>query len=332
MNEPASGSVSRRRRESPTELQRESSEAKPVLRVGTRGSALATTQAQTVADAVAGSTGARVELVRITTHGDVSRAALTSIGGTGVFVTAVREALLAGEVDVVVHSFKDLPTAPAEGIALAAVPVREEPADALCARDGLDLDSLPPGATVGTGSPRRVAQILAYRTDLTVVPIRGNVDSRLSQVRDGRLDAVVLAAAGLRRLGLQEAITALLPDEIMLPAPAQGALAVECRLADQQSSWFASALAELDDPAARAEATAERSLLSTLEAGCSAPVGARARARADELSLAGLVIAPDGRLQFRGELSGGIADAAQLGRQLAESLLADGAAQVLRGP
>lgn len=301
----------------------------PVLRVGTRGSALATTQSGTVARALAERIGAAVELVPITTHGDVSKAALTSIGGTGVFVTAVREALLAGQVDIAVHSLKDLPTAPAEGIALAAVPVREEPADALCARDGLDLDALPVGATVGTGSPRRAAQLLTHRADLMVVPIRGNVDTRLGQVRDGRLDAVVLAAAGLRRLGLSEYITALLPDDIMLPAPAQGALAVECRLPDRESSWFASALAKLNDPGSRAEATAERNLLSWLEAGCSAPVGARARVHGTDLTLTGLVISTDGRQQFRGRLTGSTTDAARLGRRLAERLLADGAGQVL---
>ncbi len=248
----------------------------PVLRVGTRGSALALAQSDQVAQAVIAAVGeGRVELVRIRTEGDINRGALATIGGTGVFVTAVREALLSGRVDLVVHSFKDLPTTPADGVTLSAVPARGDPADALCARDGLTLAGLPPAATVGTGSPRREAQILSLRSDLRVVAVRGNVGTRLAGVRKGELDAVMLAAAGLRRLGLGGAITELFDPLRFLPAPAQGALAVESRAGE--SPWFAAGLAELDDPAGRWAAIAERAVLAGLEAGCSAPVSALGR-------------------------------------------------------
>lgn len=299
------------------------------LRVGTRASALALAQAGWVADQLAEAIGARAELVHIRTEGDANPGALAAIGGAGLFVTAVRAALLAGEVDIAVHSLKDLPTAPAAGLSLAAVPRRENPADALCARDGRSLADLTARARVGTGSPRRMAMLRRARPDLEIMPIRGNVDTRLGFVASGRLDAVVLAAAGLIRLGRSAEITELLDDEVMLPAAAQGALAVECRLDDRQNGWFASALAKLDDPAGRAEVTAERNLLATLEAGCSAPVGARARADGTALTLAAMVIAPDGGAHFPGLITGRAADAARLGTGLAQRLLADGATAVL---
>ena len=245
-----------------------------VLRVGTRGSALALAQSGTVAEQLGRMSGGAAELVRIRTQGDVNQGPLANIGGTGVFVLEVRSRLLAGDVEVIVHSLKDLPTADAVGIALAAVPIREDPADALCARDGHTLDTLPIGATVGTGSPRRAAQLLRVRPDLLVKAIRGNVDTRLGLVASGAVDAVVLAAAGLSRLGRTSAMTQRLGPEIMLPAAAQGALAVEARTAQAKSSWYSDALQRLDDAPTRSAVTAERSLLAALEAGCTAPVGA----------------------------------------------------------
>ncbi len=300
-----------------------------VLRVGTRGSALALAQSGTVADRVAAAAGGCAELVRIRTEGDVNRGPLASIGGTGVFVIEVRSRLLAGEVDVIVHSFKDLPTASAPGIALAAVPRREDPSDALCARHGLTLDTLPRGALVGTGSPRRAAQLLRSRPDLVVKAIRGNVDTRLSLVSEGSLDAVVLAAAGLVRLGRSEVITQRLTADEMLPAPAQGALAVEARLQDADGAWYATALRELDDFASRSAVMAERSLLAALEAGCSAPVGASATVDSTVLTLTGAVTAVDGSREVRGTMQGHCDAAGQLGKDLAAQLIDDGAATLL---
>ncbi|MCS6712089.1 hydroxymethylbilane synthase [Brachybacterium sp. EF45031] len=307
------------------------------LRLGTRASALALAQSGTVGAAVVDGDG-DLELVHVHSHGDVDRTSpLTRIGGTGVFVTAVRQALLDGEVDLIVHSCKDLPTAPADGIALAAVPAREDVRDVLC---GSTLEELTPGARVGTGSPRRAAQLLRHRPDLQVVGIRGNIDTRLARAigPDADLDAVVLAAAGLRRLGREDAIAEALDPTVMLPAPAQGALAVECRTEDL-TSWFGRRLAELDDPAARAEVTAERTLLRTLEAGCAAPVAALARAGADgTLTLQARV--GDGRTLLEGEralprsLTGGASDeesAIRLGAELAQELLERGAADLIAG-
>jgi hydroxymethylbilane synthase len=302
----------------------------PVLRIGTRGSALALAQSGRVGDAVAALTGCAVELVRIRTEGDVNRGPLATIGGTGVFVTAVRAALLAGDVDVVVHSFKDLPTAPAEGIALVAVPRREDPADALCARDGLSLDALPRGARVGTGSPRRAAQLLALRSDLTVQSIRGNVGTRLGLAHNGTVDAVVLAAAGLARLGRSAAITQRFGPDAMLPAPAQGALAVEARLGE--TAWYIKALHRIDDVATRSAAIAERGVLAGLEAGCSAPVAALGTGSDGLLNLRGRVVAVDGSTRLDATAAGpvgGDIEAAELGQRLAAELLGRGAAGIL---
>ena len=302
------------------------------LRLGTRASALARTQSQTVADAVTAATGRSVELVNISTEGDRSSAAIAQLGGTGVFVTALREALLAGEVDLAVHSYKDLPTAPAAGLALAAVPPREDPRDALVARDGLTLGELPPGSTVGTGAPRRVAQLRALGLGLDVVPIRGNVDTRLGRVRNagGDLDAVVLARAGLARLGLLDHITETLDPLQVLPAPAQGALAVECRDDDDVTRAL---LATLDDAGTRACVVAERATLAALEAGCSAPVAAFAEVAegedGHELYLRASVTALDGSDGVRGSLTGPLGSAADLGRALADDLLDRGAAALM---
>lgn len=309
------------------------------LRLGTRRSKLAMAQSGLVADAVSEVTGRAVELVEITTYGDTSREHLAQIGGTGVFVAALRDALLRGEVDFAVHSLKDLPTARHEGLVLAAVPVREDPRDALVARDGLTLEQLPSGSRIGTGSPRRMAQLNAYARahglGIETVPIRGNVGTRIGFVRSGELDAVVLAAAGLSRLGRTGEVTDFLSVDTVLPAPGQGALAIECAAG---SADLAAALAELDDPYTRAAVTAERALLAALEAGCSAPVGALADLLADgqavnELRLRGVVGSTDGsslvQLSTTGPVPTSHDDAAALGRELAAEMLAKGAAGLM---
>jgi hydroxymethylbilane synthase len=300
------------------------------LRLGTRRSALARTQSEQVAAALRAATGREVELVEVTTTGDVSTASLSSIGGTGVFVSALRDALLAGRVDLAVHSLKDLPTAPADGLVLAAVPAREDPRDVLVARDGLTLGELGEGARVGTGSPRRAAQLRALGLGLDVVDIRGNVDTRLGLVSKGTCDAVVLARAGLVRLGRADEITEVLDPLQVLPAPGQGALAVECREDDEATR---AACGVLDHPATRVAVTAERALLAALEAGCTAPVGALAEVAegedGDELFLRAVVAAPDGGATLRRSSTGSPAGAGELGRALAAELLADGAADLV---
>ncbi|MDQ1294967.1 MAG: hydroxymethylbilane synthase, partial [Actinomycetota bacterium] len=272
--------------------------APAVLRLGTRRSALALAQSRLVAEslqrsAAAGGHPLRVELVEITTPADLSPAPLTSFGGVGVFASALREALQAGQVDLAVHSLKDLPTAPADGLVLAAVPERADPRDALVARDGLDLAGLGPGARIGTGSPRRAAQLRALGTGLQPVEIRGNVDGRIERVRAGTLDGVLLARAGLLRLGRAEEITEVIPVDTMLPAPGQGALAVECL---RGNTPVRSLLEPLDHRACRLAVHAERSLLAVLDAGCSAPVGALAALvegpRGSVLSLRAVVASP----------------------------------------
>jgi hydroxymethylbilane synthase len=299
------------------------------LRLGTRGSALALAQSGLVAAAVTRASGREVELVEIVTDGDRSAAPVQQLG-VGVFVSALREALAAKDIDVAVHSYKDLPTAACDGLVVAAVPAREDPRDALVARDGRTLAELPSGARVGTGALRRVAQLAALGRDLVPVPIRGNVDTRLRKVAAGDLDAVVLARAGLVRLGRADEITEILDPMLMLPAPAQGALAVECRADDAETVELLSAL---DDPSSRAAVTAERALLAALEAGCSAPVAALAEvAEGDagvEIYLRGAVFSPDGRFAVRLSRTGTLADAARVGRLLAADLLAQGADTVL---
>jgi hydroxymethylbilane synthase len=289
---------------------------------------MAIAQSRQVADMITERTGRQVEIVGVTTLGDVSRAQLTQIGGTGVFVSALREALLGGEVDLAVHSLKDLPTGPAAGIALAAVPPRDDPRDALVARDGAKLADLPPGARIGTGSPRRAAQLLALRADLRCVPIRGNAGTRLGRVGDGELDAVVLAHAGLARIGYLSAITQVFEPDEMLPAPGQGALAVECRESDPE---LAALLEAVTDQASMAAVTAERSLLEALEAGCSAPIGAYA-AGTEQLRMRAAVMSTDGRRVLRAHGSGPGADAWQLGRDLAAELLRSGASDLISVP
>jgi len=309
------------------------------LRLGSRRSPMAIAQSRQVADMITERTGRAVEIVGVTTLGDVSRAQLTQIGGTGVFVSALREALLGGQVDLAVHSLKDLPTGPAAGVLLAAVPPRDDPRDALVARDGAKLADLPPGARIGTGSPRRAAQLLALRADLRCVPIRGNAGTRLGKVSEGELDAVVLAYAGLARIGQAGAITQVFEPDEMLPAPGQGALAVECR---EDDTGLAALLQAVTDEASLAAATAERSLLEALEAGCSAPIGAYAvppaggsggsvppGSRAAQLRMQAAVMSPDGSRTLRAHGGAPAADAWQLGRDLAAELLRSGASDLI---
>ena len=288
---------------------------------------MAIAQSGQVATMITRRTGRPVEIVEITTLGDVSRARLTEIAGTGVFVSALREALLAGEVDVAVHSLKDLPVGPAAGIVLAAVPPRDDPRDALAARDGAKLADLPAGASVGTGSPRRAAQLLALRRDLRCVPVRGNAGTRLGQVGSREVDAVVLARAGLVRIGQSEAITQVFEPEEMLPAPGQGALAVECRAGEP---GLAALLEAVSDTGSRSAVTAERALLEALQADCSAPVGAYATGTG-ELRMRAVVMRPDGRQVLRAQGTASAADARRLGRDLAAELIQASAPDVIAG-
>jgi hydroxymethylbilane synthase len=312
---------------------------KKVIRIGTRGSALALAQTRIMADQLEAA-GAAVEIITITTPGDRSSAPIQEIG-IGVFTSALRDALASGEIDVAVHSYKDLPTAADPRLTLAAVPVREDPRDALIARDNLTLGELPSGSTVGTGAPRRAAQLAALGLGLVVVPIRGNVDTRLRKVADGELDAVVLARAGLARLGRLAEITEVLDPIQMLPAPAQGALALECRVDDMDTELLLGAV--IDDELTRAAVTAERTMLATLEAGCSAPIGALADVvedlvpRADgsddvvlRLSLRGVAATPDNEI-LRASAISDLTNADELGRLVAAELL-DLGASVLSGP
>jgi hydroxymethylbilane synthase len=301
------------------------------LRLGTRGSALALAQSQLVAEMLTARTGRSVELIRIQTAGDRSAAPVAQLG-VGVFVSALRDALLAGDIDFAVHSYKDLPTAPHPRLQIAAIPEREDPRDALIARDGLTLTQLPTGATVGTGAVRRIAQLHALGLQLQVTPIRGNIDSRMARVLgpEADLDAVVLARAGVLRLGRAAEITETLDPMLMLPAPAQGALAVECRADDAD---LVELLGALDHAPSRAAVTAERALLATLEAGCSAPVAAHAELAegedGDEIYLRGAVISPDGARAIRLSRTGTPADAAEIGKALAADLLDAGADTML---
>lgn len=297
------------------------------LRLGTRGSALALAQSRLVAERLERLTGEKAELVEIVTSGDRSTKPVQQLG-VGVFVSALRDALVAKEIDFAVHSYKDLPTTPADGLVIAAVPPREDPRDALVARDGLTLTELPDGATIGTGSLRRLAQLAALGLNMTGVAIRGNVDTRLRKVAEGELDAVILARAGLVRLGRGSEVTEILDPMLMLPAPAQGALAVECAASSDEMIEL---LAQLDDKTTRAAVAAERAMLARLEAGCSAPVAALAEVTDDdEIYLRGAVISPDGLYALRLSRTGTLTEADEVGRLLAEDLLEEGADTVVQ--
>jgi hydroxymethylbilane synthase len=302
-----------------------------VLRLGTRASELARTQSGLVAELLSERTGREVALVAVRTEGDVSAAPVATFGSTGVFVNALRDALLAGEIDLAVHSLKDLPTTPAEGIALAAIPPREDPRDVVVARDGLTLGELPAGSRVGTGAPRRVAQIEALGLGIELVGVRGNVDTRIAKVQAGELDAVVLARAGLSRLGRLDEVTEVLDPIQVLPAPGQGALAVECRSDD--TDLVALLAGALDDPHTRAAVECERVVLAELEAGCSAPVGALAEVAegddGEELWIRAVALSPDGALSVRRSASGPAGDPVGVGRALAAEMIADGAHDLL---
>ena len=292
-----------------------------MFKIGTRGSHLATTQTGHVRDAL-GEHGHPAELQIVTTQGDLSQAPVERIG-VGVFTSALRDALFHGEVDIAVHSFKDLPTAD-EPRAHMIIPVREDSREALIARDGLTLAELPEGARVGTSAPRRVSQLKAVRPDLDIRPLRGNIERRMSYVEDGELDAIILAYAGLVRGGYGDRATEVFSPEVFMPAPAQGALAVECRFDDAVAR---EAIDTLIDASATAESTAERAVLARLEAGCTAPVAASAVFDGSGVTLRAGVFALDGSRQLVEEAQG--ADPAELGRKVAEVLLERGAADLI---
>ena len=296
------------------------------LRIGTRRSPLALVQAKWVQGRIREHhPQATVEVVPIRTSGDRFRdVPIEKIGAKGVFIKEIEEALLEGAIDVAVHSMKDLPTEIPEGLAIAAVPEREDPRDVLISHIAGSLAELPAGARVGTGSVRRRAQVLNCRPDLTVVPIRGNVDTRLAKLRRGEVDALVLAMAGMKRLGREREATQPLPAETWLSAVAQGALGLETRRHEVERLRF------LNHEPSALEVEAERAFLGRLEGGCQVPVGARAVAAEDRVALAGMVAEASGKQIFRGEISGARADAASLGIQLAERLLDEGAGVVLR--
>lgn len=305
------------------------------IRVGTRGSALALAQSQQAAARLGKAAGRPVELVTVKTEGDRSKESLATLGGTGVFASALREALVAGEVDVLVHSLKDLPTAPYPGLTIGAVPKRADARDALCARDGLTLETLPQGARVGTGSPRRAAQLRTRRPDLEIVDIRGNIDTRLGRVGVD-LDAVMLSAAGLGRLDRLADATELIGLGFWPSAPGQGALAIEVRDGHGDAA-LDKGLRGIEHAESRLTVTAEREVLATLEAGCSAPIGATAVVDAELLLITATVYRPDGT-EYRSASHGAhlepgpahvrLAEARAVAVRVAQELLDNGAADL----
>jgi len=327
------------------------------IRLGTRRSALAMSQSAMVARDLEAASGRPVELVQIVSEGDTNRGSLSSLGGTGVFATRLREALLAGECDLLVHSLKDLPTAPAPGLVIAATPLRADPRDVIVTRDGTPLEELPAGSLVGTGSPRRIAQVRAANPGVEIRDLRGNVDSRMARVRDGELDAIVLAAAGLSRLGTDIDLRVEPRDLDAWPTAAgQGVLAVETR--DDADPGLLAAIRRLDDPVTRYAQEVERTILAGIEAGCHAPVGVHAsfdgerlRLRADvygadpsqtvsvdEDRLIGPISAVGGEGYSRdsgsadGDASGASPRARDIGNEIARRLLHAGASDLVSGP
>lgn len=300
------------------------------IRIGTRGSKLALAQTAWVKAQIEEQyPNMRIETVLIKTSGDrFSETNIRAIGGKGIFTKEIEDALLSGEIDFAVHSMKDLPTELPAGLMVTAIPKREDPRDVLVSAHGTRLNQISAGARIGTGSLRRSAQILHYRQDLSVMPIRGNVDTRLSKLDRGEFDALVMAAAGLKRMGCEERITEYISNEICLGAAGQGALALESRQEDPVREQ----LSFLHDPVSFAEVSAERSFLQRLGGGCHVPVGARAVAEGEELTLFGVVASPDGRSLYRGEASGSVVDANELGRELAERLVSQGAQGILVAP
>lgn len=300
----------------------------PVLRIATRGSRLALAQSGAVARQIEERLGVETELVEIRTTGDrIQNVSLAKIGGKGLFIKEIEEALLAGRADLAIHSAKDLPAVIAPGLTLAAFPERADPRDALIGREpGSSLTKLPRGARVGTGSVRRTSQLLAARPDLVVVPLRGNVDTRLRKLAEENLHAVILACAGLDRLGLGDRIQERLSPSAMLPSVGQGTLAVEVRDADP----VAEKLEAVDHPGTRAELLAERAFLTHLAGDCSVPLAALAERRSpDRIVLRGLVASPDGVRVIRATTEAPISDPASAGIRAAEQVLDDGAASIL---
>lgn len=302
------------------------------LRIGTRGSALALWQANHVRDRLAKLHGIESEIVRIRTSGDNFATSSisqlnTESGMKGVFIKEIEDALLAGTVDLAVHSMKDVPTEIPAGLVFAAITKREDARDCLISRNGRLLAHLPPGARVGTSSLRRQAQLRHFRSDLETADLRGNVDTRLKKLAAGEYDAIVLAMAGVNRLGAASQVTQVLGPEIMLPAVGQGALGIETRADDRETSQFA---ASLDDAETRPCVTAERALLRELEGGCQIPLGAFARPQASEIFLEAAVFSPDGKEFVRGEDRGPAANAEEIGKRLARSLIERGADRILR--
>jgi hydroxymethylbilane synthase len=301
------------------------------LRLGTRGSPLALAQAGWIARQLDERCGQPTVVLTVATPGDESTAPIERLGTTGVFTTTLRQALLRGTVDFVVHSCKDLPTAPVPGLHLVAFPAREDPRDALVWPGGTSLDGLPRGARIGTGSPRRAALLRAAGRQLRIVPMRGNVDTRLRKLAAGEVDALVLAMAGLSRLGLLDEAATPLDPSLLMPAPAQGVLAIECRTDDPATS---ARVGTLDHGPTRAAAIAERGFLAGLDAGCTAPVGALAEPTAASgtepaLRMSGVIAATDASSVIRAHATGVASDGEALGRQLAHMLLTHGGAALL---
>jgi hydroxymethylbilane synthase len=305
------------------------------IRIGTRGSKLALWQANWVKDALERATaGISYELVIIKTKGDkILDVPLAKVGGKGLFVKEIETALLDGRIDLAVHSMKDMPAEIPAGLGIGAVPEREQPFDALVIADGADgggnaigLDALPPGARVGTGSLRRGAQLRHLRPDLTICGLRGNLDTRLKKLVTEELDAIVLAAAGLRRLGYAHRIDALLDEDTMLPAVGQGALCIESRIADPRTQPL---MEVLDHAPTHTVVTAERAFLHRLEGGCQIPIAGHGRMTGDNLTLTGLVAGLDGQTMIKERLTGPSADPQALGLRLADSLLEQGAKTLL---
>lgn len=298
------------------------------LRIGTRGSALALWQANYVRDLLMKSHGVEVELVRIRTSGDhLQAASVAQIGTIGVFTKELEEALLSGTVDLAVHSMKDVPTDTPRGLAFPAITKREDVRDCLISRESRKLKDLASGARIGTSSLRRKAQLLHVRRDFQVLDLRGNVDTRLAKVAAGEFDGVVLALAGVTRLGVAEKVTETLETDMMLPAVGQGALGIETRASDRDTWKFVSVL---NDTETRSCVRAERALLRELQGGCQVPLGAWAQINKGEILLEACVFSPDGRESVRRELRGASSDPLALGRSLGQILIEAGADRMLR--
>ncbi|MEK6237615.1 MAG: hydroxymethylbilane synthase [Planctomycetales bacterium] len=298
------------------------------LRLGARGSALARWQADWVSARLRELDGVEVELVLISTHGDRNQTESIAAGSSqGVFTKEIQKALIDGRVDLAVHSLKDLPTDPIKELTLAAVPPRGPVQDVLVAREAESLADLPQGAVIGTGSLRRRSQLLRVRPDLQMKDVRGNVDTRLQKLKDGECDALILADAGLTRLGWKDHITERLPVDLLLPAVGQGALGIETRAGDSNTLRF---VEQLNDPDSRAAVIAERSMLATLRGGCLAPVGGWARMEEEQLALSGMVAAMDGSQRLESLLRGSPEEASELGIRVAEDLIAQGAAELIQ--